>query len=72
MHAALPKGMPVQGNLDPMRLVAGGPDLETRVVGIIDALRDRPHIFNLGHGVTPETPIPHVERVLAAIRGAGR
>lgn len=72
MHAALPKGMPVQGNLDPMRLVAGGDDLEARVVAIIDALRDRPHIFNLGHGVTPETPIAHVERVLAAIRGAGR
>jgi uroporphyrinogen decarboxylase len=67
--ANLPKGMPVQGNLDPMRLIAGGPGLETRVHAIVDALRDRPHIFNLGHGVTPETPIPHVERVLAALRG---
>jgi len=67
--ANLPKGMPVQGNLDPMRLVAGGPDLEARVHAIVNGLRDRPHIFNLGHGVTPETPIPHVERVLAALRG---
>jgi uroporphyrinogen decarboxylase len=70
MMALLPKDMPVQGNLDPMRLVAGGPGLETRVREIIDALRGRPHIFNLGHGVTPETPIAHVERVLAATRGA--
>ena len=68
MHAALPPGLPVQGNLDPMRLVAGGPDLEGRVHAIIDALKGRPHIFNLGHGVTPETPIAHVERVLAALR----
>lgn len=68
--ALVPKGMPVQGNLDPMRLVAGGPGLEARVREIIDALRGRPHIFNLGHGVVPETPIAHVERVLAAIRGA--
>jgi uroporphyrinogen decarboxylase len=69
--ALLPQDMPVQGNLDPMRLVASGPGLETRVHEIIEALRSRPHIFNLGHGVTPETPIAHVERVLAAIRGAG-
>jgi uroporphyrinogen decarboxylase len=68
--ASLPKGMPVQGNLDPMRLVAGGPELETRVREIIAALKGRPHIFNLGHGVTPETPIPHVESVLRAIRSA--
>ncbi len=68
LNALLPKGMPVQGNLDPMRLVAGGPMLESRVREIIDALKGRPHIFNLGHGVTPETPIAHVEQVLRAIR----
>jgi uroporphyrinogen decarboxylase len=68
--ALLPKGMPVQGNLDPMRLVAGGPGLEMRVREIIEALRGRPHIYNRGHGVVPETPIAHVERVVAAIRGA--
>lgn len=70
ISAALPKGMPVQGNLDPMRLVAGGPGLETRVHEIIASLKDRPHIFNLGHGVTPEVPISNVEAVLRAIRGA--
>ncbi|MBK8840054.1 MAG: uroporphyrinogen decarboxylase [Hyphomonadaceae bacterium] len=66
--ASLPKGMPVQGNLDPMRLIAGGPAMEARVREIITALKGRPHIFNLGHGVTPETPIPHVESVLRTIR----
>ena len=70
IHAALPKGMPVQGNLDPMRLVAGGPGLETRVQEIIANLKDRPHIFNLGHGVTPEVPIANVEAVLKAIRAS--
>jgi uroporphyrinogen decarboxylase len=60
--------MPVQGNLDPMRLVAGGPGLDTRVREIVDALRNRPHVFNLGHGVVPETPIAHVEQVLRVIR----
>jgi uroporphyrinogen decarboxylase len=69
INAALPKGMPVQGNLDPMRLVAGGPGLEKRVGEIIGSLKDRPHIFNLGHGVTPEVPISHVESTLRAIRG---
>ncbi len=68
IDAMLPKGMPVQGNLDPMRLVAGGPGMEARVREIITALKGRPHIFNLGHGVTPEVPIPHVESVLRTIR----
>lgn len=68
IDAALPKGMPVQGNLDPMRLVAGGASMENRVREIITTLKGRPHIFNLGHGVTPEVPIPHVESVLRTIR----
>ena len=71
MAASLPKGMPVQGNLDPMRLVAGGPDLDRRVREIVEALRDRPHIFNLGHGVVPETPIAHVEQTLRVLRSLG-
>jgi uroporphyrinogen decarboxylase len=71
MASLLPKGMPVQGNLDPMRLVAGGPDLDRRVREIIEALRGRPHIFNLGHGVVPETPIEHVEQTLRVLRSTG-
>jgi uroporphyrinogen decarboxylase len=67
-HASLPPGLPVQGNLDPLRLVAGGPLLDERVRAIVGDLRGRPHIFNLGHGVVPETPIAHVEQALAALR----
>lgn len=70
INAALPKGMPVQGNLDPMRLVAGGRGMEDRVREIITSLKGRPHIFNLGHGVTPEVPIENVEAVLKAIRAS--
>ena len=70
INGALPKGMPVQGNLDPMRLVAGGKGMEDRVREIITSLKGRPHIFNLGHGVTPEVPIANVEAVLKAIRAS--
>jgi uroporphyrinogen decarboxylase len=64
----LTKGLPLQGNLDPLRLLSGGPAMDERVREIINALHDRPHIFNLGHGVLPETPIANVERVLKIIR----
>lgn len=65
---ALPKGLPVQGNLDPMRLLAGGDALPAAVSRIRRALAARPHVFNLGHGIDKETPIAHVEAALAAIR----
>lgn len=61
---ALPKGLPVQGNLDPLVLIAGGKALDDAVDSILAAFRGRPHIFNLGHGITPETPIAHVEHML--------
>ena len=62
-------GIALQGNLDPEALVAGGPALEHGARRVVEALRGRPHIFNLGHGVEKETPIPHVERLLAVVRG---
>lgn len=68
-HASLPKGMPVQGNLDPLSLVTGGPQLHDAVDRILKAFADRPHIFNLGHGIVPDTPIAHVEAVLTQVRG---
>ena len=68
-HAVLPKGMPVQGNLDPLALIAGGKALETAVARILAAFADRPHIFNLGHGILPDTPIEHVEKLLTLVRG---
>ncbi|GMN02491.1 uroporphyrinogen decarboxylase [Erythrobacter sp. MTPC3] len=68
-HASLPDGMPVQGNFDPLLLEAGGPELPKRVRTIIEAFEDRPHVFNLGHGIGQFTPISHVEELLAALRG---
>jgi uroporphyrinogen decarboxylase len=65
---ALPKALPVQGNLDPLALIAGGERLRSAVTRIIDALGDRPHIFNLGHGIQQDTPIAHVEELLAMVR----
>jgi uroporphyrinogen decarboxylase len=64
----LPKGKPVQGNLDPLRLVAGGAQMETAARDIIAAFAGRPHIFNLGHGIVPETPIAHVERLIEIVK----
>ena len=67
-NANLPKGMPVQGNLDPLALIAGGEALEKAVDRILNAFADRPHIFNLGHGILPDTPIEHVEKLLTLVR----
>ena len=67
----LPAQMPMQGNLDPLLLLAGGDGLERRARAILDALADRPHVFNLGHGIDKETPLEHVERLLAVVRGEG-
>ena len=70
MHA-LPPGLPVQGNLDPLLLLAGGTALEQRARYICDVFAGRPHVFNLGHGIDKETPIAHVEQLLAVVRGQG-
>jgi uroporphyrinogen decarboxylase len=59
----------VQGNLDPLVLVAGGAELDRAVDGVLDAFAGRPFIFNLGHGIVPETPIAHVESMLRRVRG---
>ena len=67
----LPAGLPVQGNLDPLALLAGGERMIAAVTGILDAFESRPHIFNLGHGILQETPIGHVEQMLAAVKERG-
>lgn len=59
----------VQGNLDPLALVAGGAELDKSIDQILDALGSGPFIFNLGHGIVPQTPIANVERMLARVRG---
>lgn len=68
LNSNLPGGFPVQGHLDPLLLIEGGARLDARVDALLDAYQGRPHIFNLGHGVRPETPIAHVEQVLNRIR----
>ena len=67
-NKVIPAGMPVQGNLDPLALIAGGVALESAVTRILNAFADRPHIFNLGHGILPDTPIEHVEKLLTLVR----
>jgi uroporphyrinogen decarboxylase len=64
----LPAGMPVQGNLDPLLLLAGSDRLEQRVRTILEAFAGRPHVFNLGHGIDRRTPIAHVERLISTVR----
>jgi uroporphyrinogen decarboxylase len=66
--AVLPADLPVQGNLDPLALLAGGEALDSAVTRILTAFPRRPHVFNLGHGIVPETPIAHVERLIALVK----
>ena len=65
---ALPPSMPVQGNLDPLLLLAGGAELERQATLILDCFADRPHVFNLGHGIGQYTPVEHVEQLLGIVR----
>jgi len=64
----LPDGMPVQGNFDPLLLLAGSDELEVRATTILEAFADRPHVFNLGHGIDRRTPIAHVDRLISIVR----
>ena len=60
--------VPVQGNLDPVLLVAGGAELDRRAEAILGSLGPGPFIFNLGHGILPETPIDHVARLVHLVK----
>jgi uroporphyrinogen decarboxylase len=66
--ATLPPTLAVQGNLDPLRLLAGGVQMEERAEAIVSGFSNRPHIFNLGHGIGPSTPIAHVERLVEIVK----
>jgi uroporphyrinogen decarboxylase len=65
----LPPELPVQGNLDPLALIAGGAAMKSAAKRILDAFAERPHIFNLGHGILPDTPIAHVEALIDQVKG---
>jgi uroporphyrinogen decarboxylase len=66
----VPAHVAVQGNLDPMAVVAGGTAMAREVSLILDAMRGRPFIFNLGHGIVPQTPPEHVAALLELVHGA--
>jgi uroporphyrinogen decarboxylase len=64
----LPENIAVQGNLDSLALKCGGAVLDQQIDRILQQLQGRPHIFNLGHGITPDVPIAHVEQLLRRVR----
>jgi uroporphyrinogen decarboxylase len=68
VDSLIPAGRTVQGNLDPLALIAGGSALDAEIDRIVEGFSGRPHIFNLGHGIKPQTPIPHVERLVTRLR----
>ncbi|WP_448585678.1 uroporphyrinogen decarboxylase [Thermaurantiacus sp.] len=64
----LPMDLPVQGNLDPLALLAGGEALDREIDLVLARFADRPHILNLGHGIDRATPVAHVEQLLRRVR----
>jgi len=67
-RAEAPAGMALQGNLDPQLLIVGGEALERGARRVVEAFRGSPHVFNLGHGITPQTPPEHVEALITAVK----
>jgi uroporphyrinogen decarboxylase len=68
MH--VPDSVVLQGNLDPLSLLVGATAMQTETRNILTAMHGRPHIFNLGHGVVPETPPEHVTQLVGLVRNA--
>jgi uroporphyrinogen decarboxylase len=68
--AACPPGTVFQGNLDPLLLKSGGAALTEGVQTLLRQFQDTPHIFNLGHGITPDVPPEHVAQLMDVIQGA--
>ena len=67
-NRSLPSNIAIQGNLDPLCLMTGGQQMKDEISRIIDCFADRPHIFNLGHGVVPQTPPEHIQDLVDFIR----
>jgi uroporphyrinogen decarboxylase len=68
--SVLPRRVAMQGNLDPVLLREGGPAMAREAHRILDAMRGRPFVFNLGHGVLPSTPPEHVAQLVSVVRGS--
>ena len=71
MGRRLQQSVAIQGALDPLLLRAGGPGLDRRVEQLLEQWGGGPYVFNLGHGILPDTPIAHVEQVLARVTREG-
>ena len=72
MQALADRGrVAVQGNLDPLLLATGGPQLDVRVCETLQMMRGAPFIFNLGHGIVPHTPPENVARLVELVREGG-
>ena len=69
-HNELQRRKPVQGNLDPVVLLVGGRSLDRSIDRIMENFKAGPFIFNLGHGVLPDTPVAHVEQLVARVRAS--
>ena len=67
----VPEPVALQGNLDPLRVIAGGRVLDEGIDSILSAMQGRAHIFNLGHGITPDAPLANVARLVERVRAAG-
>jgi len=65
----LQKHVCVQGNLDNLLVVAGGPQMDAEARRVVDILGDGPFVFNMGHGIVPQTPPEHVARLIDVVRG---
>jgi uroporphyrinogen decarboxylase len=66
----IPPRVVLQGNLDPLALVAGGAALRQETAAVLAALKGRPCVFNLGHGIVPQTPLDHVTALVEQVRAA--
>ncbi len=66
----IPSNVAMQGNLDPLALVAGGVPMQRETATILHALKGRPFVFNLGHGIVPQTPPEHVAELVGLVRAA--
>jgi uroporphyrinogen decarboxylase len=69
MGRRIQQKLPIQGALDPLLLRAGGPGLDRRIDQLIEQWGQGPYVFNLGHGILPDTPIAHVEQLVARVTG---
>ena len=66
---AIRQDITLQGNLDPQALIYGGDVMRRHIDQILESMKDRAHIFNLGHGITPPTPVDHVHELISHVRG---